>query len=121
MTATVEREFTTVFVTAHREPDHRSRTERFEIHTKDIGLTIGVTVVWDCFHHHFRPGTAHKDQAVALTKRALCEALDEAVSDGGGMTIAAFNSVFRTVREREGFLPWDGKMIETSDEIGFGN
>lgn len=117
VSATIEREFKIVQITAHRSPDHRSRTERFEIHAKNIGAAIGVTVVWDCFRHHFRPGTAHADTAVAIAKRMLCEALDEAVTDGGGMTIAAFNGCFRAAQERNGCLPWDGKPIEASDEL----
>lgn len=120
MSATVEREYVRVEVTAHRTPDHRSRTEVFEIHVKDIGCTMGVTVIWERFYHHFRPGTGHYDVAVATAKRMICEALDKAVTDGGGMTIAAFNSCFREVMEAEEHCrPWDGKPIETSTDVGF--
>lgn len=119
MSAVVEREYVTVHITAQREPDHRSRTEVFEIHVKDIGCTTGVTVVWECMARHFRPRTGHASRAVELTSQALCEAMDEAVSEGGSMTIAAFWNTFKAVCDRHNFMAWDGQPIETSIEVGF--
>lgn len=111
MSTDIYREYTTIEVTALREPERLSRTEVFEIHTKDIGLTIGVTVIWYSFRHHFLPGTSHADRAVAIAKRIICEALDEAVDEHGRMTNATFNSCFRSVRERNECRPWDGVTV----------